>query len=145
MTRIEDNKAIARRFLDAIHRRDIDAAAAMVAENLRNHAAIPKAQGAAGLRVILQKLFDAFPDQTLACEDVIAEGDRVVCRVIVRGTHAAPLRFAKDPLPATGKAFETQHIHVLRIEDGKVAEHWAGRDDVGMLRQLGLLPTEARA
>ena len=41
--------------------------------------------------------------------------------------------------PATGKAFATEHIHLFRMEDGRVAEHWAVRDDLGMMRQLGLV------
>lgn len=145
MTPIEANKAVARRYIDAINRHDIDGAAKLVADDLINHAAIPEAQGVAGFRVIMQKLFDAFPDHQLAVEDIIAESDRVVCRVSVRGTHTGPLQFARNPIPATGRAFATEHIHVLRIQGGKVAEHWAGRDDVGMLRQLGFLPTQASA
>jgi predicted ester cyclase len=40
----------------------------------------------------------------------------------------------------TGRTFEVQHLHMYRMLDGKIAEHFANRDDVGMMRQLGLLP-----
>ncbi len=68
-------------------------------------------------------------------EDQIAEGDKVVARVLMHGKHAG--RFlGKDP---TGKEFATKQIHVWRIEDGRVIEHWSVRDDLGQALQLGLL------
>ena len=140
MTRTEQNKVLVRRYFDALNRHDIDAAAELLASDLVNHAAVPEAQGAAGFRVIMSKLLEAFPDQQVRCEDIIAEGDRVVCRVAVTGTNTGPLSFSRFPLPATGKSVATESIHVMRLEDGKVVEHWAGRDDIGMLRQLGHLP-----
>jgi steroid delta-isomerase-like uncharacterized protein len=136
-----ENKDLARRFIQAINDHDIDALAGFAADDLVNHAAIPEAQGAKGMRTIFQKLFTAMPDLRSTCDDVIAEGDRVVCRVTTRGTHTGPLTFARVPqLPATGRSCVMEQIHVMRIERGKIVEHWAGRDDIGMLRQLGLPP-----
>ena len=139
MSTIQDNKAIARSFIESMSRHDIDGVLAAVHDDLVNHAALPEAQGAAGLRIILGKLFEAFPDAEYRCQDVIAEGDRVVCRVRMRGTQAGPMRFLAAPLEASGKEVDTEMIHVFRIADGKVVEHWGGRDDLGMLRQLGHL------
>jgi steroid delta-isomerase-like uncharacterized protein len=136
----ETNKRIVREYLDRSNARDFDGLAALCAEDLVNHAAIPQAQGRAGMRSILEKLWRAFPDQQMTCDDVIAEGDKVVCRVTVTGTHTGPLDFAKMQLPPTGKRFRTTHIHVLRLEGGRIVERWAERDDLGMLQQLGLMP-----
>jgi predicted ester cyclase len=80
------------------------------------------------------------PDWSMTCEDVIAEGDRVVCRVRVRGTQTGPLEMAVLPLPASGRQTTTEQIHIFRIAGDRVVEHWAGRDDIAMLRQLGHLP-----
>lgn len=143
MTTTEKNKDLVRRFVAAMNRRDPEAALALAATDLVNHAAIPEAQGAEGMKRIFAKLFKAMPDMTTTCEDVIAEGDKVVCRLRVRGTQTGPLEMTRMPLPASGREVSTEQIHVFRIEDDKVVEHWAGRDDIGMLRQLGHLPGQA--
>jgi steroid delta-isomerase-like uncharacterized protein len=139
MTLIEKNKDLVVRYIAALNAHDTDAAEAMSASDLINHAAIPEAQGAAGLKRILGKLFKAMPDLRMTCEDLIAEGDKVVCRVRVKGTQTGPLEMAVLPLPASGREMATEQIHVFRIADGRVVEHWAGRDDIAMLRQLGHL------
>jgi len=140
MTTTSENKNLVRRFVDAIDRHDLEAAIEVVASDLVNHAALPEAQGAPGLRLIFSKLWAAVPDQRSSCEDLIAEGDRVVCRLRVRGTQTGTFQMATLSLPATGREFSTEHIHVFRVSAGKLAEHWAGRDDFGMLRQLGHAP-----
>jgi predicted ester cyclase len=68
-------------------------------------------------------------------EDEISEGDKVVARVTMRGHHVGEF-LGKQP---TGKEFATKQIHIYRIEDGKVIEHWSVRDDLGQALQLGLL------
>ena len=122
---------------------DLDGLAAVTATDLVNHAAIPEAQGREGMKRILGKIWKAMPDLRVTCEDLIAEGDRVVCRVRVRGTQTGPLEMARFPLPATGREVSTEQIHVFRVSGGKIVEHWAGRDDIGMMRQLGHVPFQA--
>jgi steroid delta-isomerase-like uncharacterized protein len=134
------NKTLARSYVSALDRHDIDAAVALVAPDLVNHTAIPEAQGADGMRRILGKLLKAFPDQRTTCEDVIAEGDRVVCRVTTTGTNTGPLEFVRFPMPATGKSVTTSAIHVFRIARGRIVEHWGATDLFATLRQLGLTP-----
>jgi lactoylglutathione lyase len=133
------HKSLVRAFFQHLDSHDIDAACALVADDLVNHAAIPEAQGRSGLRSIMSKLAKAFPDLRHTIHDLIAEGDRVVARMTVRGTSVEPLDFVKAPLPATGKTFESGHMHVFRVADGRLVEHWAERDDLGMLAQLGLV------
>ena len=117
---------------------DIPGAGALLAENCLNHAAIPEAQGRSGFERIAAKLRTAFPDLKLKVEDVVAAGDRVVVRGTVTGTHRGPLMFVHAPLEATGKSFTVEQIHIYRVVDGRIVESWAGRDDIGMFRQLGL-------
>lgn len=143
---MENNRTLIARCMDAFNRHDVDAAAGLVAEDLVNHSAIPEAQGRVGLFTIWEKLWAAFPDLAWTCEDTVAEGDRVVCRLRMRGSNSGPLRFSRMPLPATGKTIDGEAIHIFRLADGKIVECWAQRDEVGMLRQLGhLVPTEARS
>ena len=76
---------------------------------------------------------------------MVAEGDSVVVRCTVSGTHRGVgkrsvnggMLVAVEP---TQKRFEVQHIHWYQLHNGKIVEHRANRDDVGMMRQLGLLP-----
>jgi predicted ester cyclase len=68
-------------------------------------------------------------------EDEICEGDKVVARVLMHGRHVG--EFLGQP--PTGKEFATKQIHIWRIEDGKLIEHWSVRDDLGQALQLGLL------
>jgi steroid delta-isomerase-like uncharacterized protein len=137
---IESNKRLVAKHVDRFNARDVDGFAATFAEDARNHAAIPEAQGRAGARRIMEKLLRAFPDMQMKVEDMVAEGDRVVCRLTVTGTHDGPLEFTRMPLPPTGKPFRTGHIHVFRVDAGQIVERWAERDDIGMLQQLGLFP-----
>jgi steroid delta-isomerase-like uncharacterized protein len=136
----QKNKDLVTRYIAALNAHDMDAVEALTAPDLRNHAAIADAQGAAGLKRIMTKLLKAMPDMKMTCEDVIAEGDKVVCRVRVRGTQTGPFEMTVLPLPASGREVSTEQIHLFRISEGRIVEHWGARDDIGMLRQLGHLP-----
>jgi steroid delta-isomerase-like uncharacterized protein len=139
MNQTEKNRALIRTYVDAMNSHNIDAATALVTEGLVNHAAIPEAQGRAGFRRIAEKMNKAFPDGAFRVEDVIAENDRVVARMVFTGTQTGDIEFTRFPVKATGRRVEVDHVHVFRIEGDKVAEHWACRDDVGLMRQLGVL------
>lgn len=133
------NRASIDRCLEAFNSQNFDAVADLFAEDLINHAAIPEAQGRAGLFRIWTKLWTAFPDLSWTYEDVIEDGDRIVCRMRMRGTNRGPLHFALLPLPATGKTIDCEAISIFRFADGRIAEHWGQRDEIRMLRQLGRL------
>ena len=78
------------------------------------------------------------PIPLLDIEDIIADGDMLAIRGTASGTHEN--EFAG--IPPTGKRFAAEQMHWVRVADGKVAEHWAAvRDDLGMMRQLGAMPS----
>lgn len=79
---------------------------------------------------------EAFPDITVSIDELVAEGDRVVERVTMRGTHLGPFL----GIAPTGRYVEVTGVNVCRIEDGQVAERWGMTDGMGMLQQLGLFP-----
>jgi steroid delta-isomerase-like uncharacterized protein len=79
----------------------------------------------------------AFPDFHLEIEDCISEGDRVVIRAVINGTHQGDLM----GIPATGKQVRLPGILIDRVEDGKIIERWASWDLIGLMNQLGLMPT----
>jgi steroid delta-isomerase-like uncharacterized protein len=92
--------------------------------------------GPQGLKAVVTMLRNAFPDDHHTIEDLIAEGDKVVARLTHTGTHQG----AFLDLPPTGKHISTTSIHIFRFADGQLVEHWASRDDLGLLQQLGTIP-----
>jgi steroid delta-isomerase-like uncharacterized protein len=148
---MEANMNLVRRFWEASERGDIDEMLGLWAPNAINHGGQtvqsqrrPPA-GPEGLKRVFNSLLTAFPDRKYAIEDLFAQEDRVVCRLVVSGTHQGvpelPVEggmLLKTAQP-TGKAYTIQHMHIFRIENAKIAEHWAVRDDLGMLQQLGII------
>ncbi len=93
-------------------------------------------RGTESLKELLSHYLEAFPDLHIEIEDLIAEGDKVVSRVISRGTHKGELQ----GIAPTGKEVTTTIILITRLAGGKFAEDWESRDDLGMLQQLGVIP-----
>jgi len=83
----------------------------------------------------------AFPDLHLTLEDIIAEGDKMVTRWTMRGTHQG----ASLGMPPTGKQCTMPGIGIFRLDGGKVAELWVIYDQLGMLQQLGMAPMPGQA
>jgi steroid delta-isomerase-like uncharacterized protein len=81
----------------------------------------------------------AFPDLSFTVEDVIAEGDKVVTRWTLRGTHQGEV---EDFGPPTGRQIEQEGITIHRIEEGKIVEEWERYDLLSFLQQLGLVPEQ---
>jgi steroid delta-isomerase-like uncharacterized protein len=89
-------------------------------------------------RQIIQNWRTAFPDLHYTVDTMVAEDDQVVALVTVSGTQQGPLPLRGwAMLPVTGKQFTVKQMHLMRLSDGKVVEHWGVRDDLGMLVQLG--------
>lgn len=82
-----------------------------------------------------------FPDWTETLEDVIAEDDRVVARIVGRGTHLGEFQ----GIPATGRRVEAHGMGIARITNGRIAEMWAAYDALGLMQQLGALPAPTPA
>ena len=99
-----------------------------------NHAAPPGTPpGPEPVKQLFAMLRSSFPGSHLTVEDTIAEGDKVVTVTTYRGTHQSDFLFG---VPATGKEFEQIQIHIARFAGGKIVEHWAARDDLGVVRRL---------
>ena len=143
MSSVEANKALIRRLYDeGINRHDAAAAAAFYADDAKNHG---RTVGREGMRKVFESLFAVLPDFHYRIEETAAEGDRVTCKVTMTGTHLGqpilPEVFSgmlKGVAP-TGKQVSVLHFHSFRIRDGRICEHAAVRDDLGMALQLGLV------
>jgi predicted ester cyclase len=138
----ETNRRIAEQFNEAFNRGDLDAAANYFSEDCQDHG---RKVGRDGVRPVLGEIKTNFPDTRLTTLNSVADGEWVVVGCTYSGTHRGSSCFPVDGgmlvgVQPTGRTSEVQHIHMYRVLDGKIAEHFANRDDVGMMRQLGLLP-----
>jgi steroid delta-isomerase-like uncharacterized protein len=95
--------------------------------------------GPEGVPLVMHALWTAFPDLSVAVDDLVAEGDRVASRTTLRGTHQGALFGA----PPTGRTVEVAMMSIERIAGGRIAEHWRVSDELGLLRQLGMAPMPA--
>lgn len=138
----EENKRLVRDLYEGINRHDPAAAAAFYAIDAKNHG---HTVGRDGMQKMFESLLSAFPDLTYRIEEATAEGDRVVCKVTMNGTHhgrpTMPAAFGGmlAAVPPTQKKVEVLHFHGFRLSGGQIVEHTAVRDDLGMLKQLGLV------
>src|SRR5512134_1813234 len=138
------NEQVVRRYYEAMNRGDAKAAAAEFAADAKNFG---RPVGRQGIEDRLVDIFTTFPDWHMEIVDIVASGDDVIVRARVTGTHRGVSKMALNGMPvgasATGKRFEVSHIHWQTLQGGQIVEHYANRDDLGMLRQLGLLSVVA--
>jgi lactoylglutathione lyase len=106
----------------------------LVATDMVNHAAGP--QGRDGLKTILRTIEVDLGPTELEQHHLIGEGDLVVQHVTLHGTHRASTMPLLADAPATGRSVAWTFIHIWRVADGMLVEHWACRDDMGLLEQL---------
>jgi len=134
-------EAVTRRFFEEVfnHGR-LDLIDELIAEDAVEHEPLPISTGEmrTDIRAWLTELRRAFPDYHVQIEDVIVEGDKVVARERITGTHVGPLL----GIPPTGRPICVDGIDILRVDDGRIVEHWGLADGQTMVRQLGLTGVE---
>jgi steroid delta-isomerase-like uncharacterized protein len=119
----EDNKDVVRRAVEALNQRDLGTFDQLIG-------------GPEEWKRRLANLLTAFPDVQLIQEDLIAEGDQVVERWTIRGTHQGHFQ----GIPPTGKRVTYTGIDIFRIVDGKLVLVGQSVDRLGMMQQLGVVP-----
>ena len=138
----EHNKRLVRRGIEEVwNRGNLAAVDELVASDFVIHSSPDEIHGPEGAKQYAAMLRAAFPDIHLTIDDQIAEGDRVVTRWTARGTHLGPFQ----GIPSTGKQVRVTAIDIDRVANGKLVECWTNVDELGLLRQLGVLPAPARA
>jgi predicted ester cyclase len=132
---IEENKALARRFIEEVFNKGNTGAIADFC--------VPGSMLVWGLTGQIEVIKTAFPDFQITIEDMVAEGGKVVVLTTTRGTNTGPLMglpaFGKlpEPVPPTGKSFMVTGVNVFTIKDGRVLSFATESDQAGLLRQLG--------
>ena len=122
---------------------DGDPASSVVATRYHEHALAPFGgsepgivDGPAHLRETAAWLRGQFPDLAMEAEAIVADGDLIAVRVRSTGTNLGPVA---PGIPPTGRRFDARQSHWFRVADGRLCEHWATRDDLTTMLQLGLV------
>ena len=140
----EENKAHYRRtFEEVFNQGNLALVDELVAPDFLDHEVPPgmNNRGPDSTRQIARMLWTAFPDLHFTIEELVAEADTVAGRVTMRGTHLGPFQ----GIAPTGRSFQQAHMHFVRFRGGLAIEHRAVRDDLGMMRQLGLIAAPVNA
>ncbi len=134
----EDNKALVRRFVDEVQSKgNTDLIDEICSAEFVNHSAPPGIPpDCEGIKILTAMFRGAFPDSYFTVEDMIAEGDKVATRKTFHGTHEGEFM----GIPPSGRSVSMGLIDIVRISEGRVVEHWSMGDNLGMMRQLGVVP-----
>lgn len=134
----EDNKARTRHFYeDVLNTHDFAALDDYVAKDFVDHNPPPGvASGIEGVRQSFEMFTTAFPDLRFNIDRMYADGDAVISRITVTGTHEGEFM----GIAPTGKHVEASGIDIIRVVDGKAVERWGNFDDLAMMQQLGGVP-----
>jgi predicted ester cyclase len=134
---------LVRRWIEVFNGRDFEACRGLAVDAYVEHAIAPFGQVAPGLvngpvhlRKTAEWLLAQFPDLRMTTLALVCDGDTVVARVLSEGTNRGRLNGVMAP---TGQAFSAQQTHWFRVEGGRLAEHWATRDDLTVMIQLGVV------
>ncbi|MCZ7526463.1 MAG: ester cyclase [Acidimicrobiia bacterium] len=132
-----DHEALVRRFYDEVMTNgDLDVLDELIHDEFVEHEEMPgMPTGKEAPRAFMATLREAFPDLHAAVEDVIQEGDKVVVRARMSGTHRGEFM----GIPPTGSKFDVQVIDIIQIRDDKAIAHWGVTDSMTMMQQLGLI------
>ena len=138
-----DAHELARDWVSVFNTGDASRAGTVVSETFVEHATAPFGRGTPGRVNGPAHLAEAsgwlrvqFPDLRMEIEAIVAERDLVAVLVATTGTNDGPLN---GMMPATHRAFSARQSHWFRVEDGRFAEHWATRDDLSTMLQLGVV------
>lgn len=136
MMSLEENKAIVLKFYEAFDQQDLEQGLKLMsADIIASGLDTNPLKGYDAVMNYGAMMFAAFPDGRHILEEVIAEGDQVVTRGIFRGSHQGELM----GIPPTGKQVRFSVVHIDRIENGKIVEHWGQGNIHELMQQLGMM------
>jgi predicted ester cyclase len=128
--------AIARVVFAAVDAGDLSRVGTFLADSFHLHyQGIPDPIGKADFLEMIRSNYPAFPDMQHDVQQVLPSGDHVTVRLVVHATHKG----LYEGVPPTGKQITSGAIHIIRIANGKIVEWWAAEDDLGVLRQIGMI------
>jgi steroid delta-isomerase-like uncharacterized protein len=144
VTEEERNKTVLNRFWNEVwDQGKLDVVEEIFHENFVDHGLAPglTKQGPEGAKEAVMQFRQAMPDLYLRVDDILAEGDKVLTRWTSGGTQTGPLKSARGTIPPSGRVGVVQGMTLNRVEDGRIIEAWDNFDILGMLQQLGVIPS----
>jgi predicted ester cyclase len=136
----QDNKAVGERLMDAWNRSDFAEVEQIVSPDFVNYNPPPIPGAGAdrdGLLTAMRYLRQALPDGRGEIVNLLAEGDKIVVHDIIRGTHEGDFMGVSP----TGRRVSFEFIHIFRLADGRIVERWGLADAMGLMQQMGAIPT----
>ena len=135
----EENKAVVRRFfVELLSTDNLALADEILSPGFRFYfAGSPDPMDLESYKEFLMARRAAFPDRRFVVEDMIAEGDKVSARFTMRGTHKGELR----GIAPTGREVTMTGIDMIRLWEGRMVEDRVEVDQLGMMQQLGMIPS----
>lgn len=133
----QENKELYRRVVDELNRGDLESSLAFTSPDATLNG---QPLGREGDRHRAEMLAEAFPDQHYDILDMVAEGDKLVVRWRMTGTHEGVLAGPTMTLQPSGKRLDMWGMSMYRIKGGMATEIWESFDMLDFLRQLGVLP-----
>lgn len=140
----EQNKAVVRQVVEEIFNRgNMSRADELLSPDFVEREELPPGipRDREGVKQLTIMMRSAFPDFKATIDDIVAEGDKVVVRQTWSGTHKGEFM----GIPPTGKSVSFGVIDIIRIAGGKFVEHWGVMDSMGMMQQLGAIPTPGQS
>ena len=133
-----ENEAVVRRAFEEVAMGDMATVDEIIAPEFVRHdlAGGPDTAGPEGVKRLIAGLRAAFPDLQTTIEDIFADGEKVVVRFSVRGTHSGPFM----GIAPTGREATWRGVNIYRVSGGRIRETWQLADGLGLLRQLGAAP-----
>jgi steroid delta-isomerase-like uncharacterized protein len=139
---MSESKDLARRFYEEVFNAgDLDAIDQLLTPDFVDHEEGPPGtpDGIEGVKAFVTMYREAFPDIHVTIDDMVEEGDRIAVRATFTGTHDGEFM----GVPASGRSIKIEAIDMVRVVDGKAAEHWGVTDAMGLMQQIGAIPEEA--
>jgi steroid delta-isomerase-like uncharacterized protein len=137
----EQNKSLVRNFTAAFDRQDWDGLSSLVTPDFRMRVAGNPEMDLAGIVGFATAFYEAIPDMTHNVEDAFCEGDTVILKMTITGTHTAALQ----NVPPSGNSVSIDGVGVAQIRDGKVARVLAVADMLSLMQQVGAIPSVQQA
>jgi predicted ester cyclase len=133
---LQEGPAIARAIFTAIDEADYARMGALLDDSFQLHyQGVPDPISKPNVLELIRANFAAFPDMRHDLEDILPSGNHVTVRLVATASH----RGEYEGVAATGTKVAVPCIHILRIANGKIVEWWAAEDDLGLLRQIGMV------
>jgi predicted ester cyclase len=133
----ENQELVCRMFEKGVNAKDLSAFDEFLADSYVNYDMPAPEPGPAGMKAVMGQFFAAFPDMRVVIDQSVGEGDIVCTRGHFEGTHDGEFM----GIPATGKKVTVEYMDMWRLDGGKAVENWVRLDMLGLMQQLGGVPS----